>query len=106
MVGVAVFSPERSEVMFGAIVVGLLVSALAAGTIFVVRAWLQSRGARVREVPPLIVIPRPVAGVEPIIGSAAVYAAPTPPAQNGTSPRPPRASRFPAYGERLVFDDN
>ena len=32
MVGVAVFSPEQSEVMFGAIVVGLLVSVFQAVT--------------------------------------------------------------------------
>jgi hypothetical protein len=108
MVGVAVFSPERSEVMFGAIVVGLLASALAAGSVFVVRAWLQGRSTHVREVPPLVVIPRPAAGVEPVIGSAALHAAlpPTPPAQNGNGPRQPRPTRSSPFGERVVFDDN
>lgn len=97
MIGVAVFSPEQSEVMFGAIVVGLLVSALAAGGVVLVRAWSQSREGRVRELPPLIVIPRPVNGVEPVIG-APVY-----------SPPPPSASSFSRVlrspGERTVFDD-
>jgi hypothetical protein len=106
MVGVAVFSPEQSEVMFGAIVVGLLLSALAAGAIFVVRAWLQSRGARSREVPPLFVIPRAVAGVEPIMDAAVVSAAPAHPTHDARSSRPLRGSGLPNFGERVVFDDN
>jgi FHA domain-containing protein len=106
MVGVAVSSPEQSEVMFGAIVVGLLVSALAAGTIFVVRAWLQSRGARVREIPPLFVIPRPITGVEPIIGSTVLPARGAVSSQTPPSLRPLRSSQRAAFGERVVFEDN
>jgi hypothetical protein len=83
--------------MFGAIVVGLLVSALAAGGIVLARAWSQSRGDRIREVPPLFVIARPVAGVEPVIG-APVYSSPA--SSAGNSSRAPRAP-----GERTVFDD-
>jgi FHA domain-containing protein len=105
MVGVAVSYPEQSEVMFGVIVVGLLVSALAAGTIFVVRAWLQSRGARVREIPPLVVIPRPITGVEPIIGSA-VLPATAVSSQTAISFRPLRSSQRAAFGDRVVFEDN
>jgi hypothetical protein len=93
MVGVAASSPEQSEVMFGAIVVGLLVSALAAGSIVLARAWSQSRGARARTVPPLVVIPRPVTGIEPVIG-APVH---TSPARS----YPPHAG----FRERAVFDD-
>jgi hypothetical protein len=100
MVGVAVSSPEQSEVMFGAIVVGLLVSALAAGGIVLARAWSQSRGGHVREAPPLIVIPRPLNGVEPVaaplISSSPVY-----PAGNSRA----RPQMFPTPGERTVFDD-
>ena len=92
--------------MFGAIVVVLLVSALAAGTIFVVRAWSQNRGTRVREIPPLVVFPRPITGVEPIIGSAVL----PPPAAVSSQPasafRPLRSSQRAASGERVVFDDN
>jgi hypothetical protein len=95
IVGVVVFSPERSEVMFGAIVVGLLVSALAAGGIVLARAWFQSRGEHVREAPPLIVIPRPVNGVEPVIG-APVFS---------SSPMFSAASASRAPRERTVFDD-
>ena len=65
--------------MFDAIVVGLLVSALAAGAIRVLRAWSQSRGSCVRELPPLIVIPRPVTGVEPMIGAVIRPSPPTAP---------------------------
>src|SRR5215467_8891837 len=101
MVGVAVSSPEQPEVMFGALVVGLLVSALAAGTVFVVRAWLQSRDAHVREVPPLVVIPRPITGVEPIIGSAALPAPAAAPPPTASSFRPVRSSQRAAVGERV-----
>ncbi len=102
MVGVAVFSPEQSEVMFGAIVVGLLVSALAAGGIVLARAWFQSRADRVREVPPLFVIPRPSNGVEPVIG-APVYSSPA--SSAASSSRSLRPQGFSAFGERTVFDD-
>jgi hypothetical protein len=95
MVGVAVFSPEQSEVMFGAIVVGLLVSALAAGGIVLARAWFQSREGRVREVPPLFVIPRPINGVEPVIGPPVISSSPV--FSAASSSRPLR--------ERTVFDD-
>ena len=94
MVGVAVSSPEQSEVMFGAIVVGLLVSALAAGGIVLARAWFQSREGRVREVPPLFVIPRPINGVEPVIGAPVISSSP---ASMASSSRVVR--------ERTVFDD-
>jgi FHA domain len=104
MVGVVVFSPEQSEVMFGAIVVGLLVSALAAGGIVLTRAWFQSRGEHVREVPPLIVIPRPVNGVEPVIGAPVFSPSPVFSAANPS--RTPRANGFPTFGERTVFDDS
>ena len=94
MVGVAVSSPEQSEVMFGAIVVGLLVSALAAGGIVLARAWFQSREDRVREVPPLFVIARPINGVEPVIGAPVISSSPVSVASYS------RAAR-----ERTVFDD-
>ncbi len=102
MVGVAVFSPEQSEVMFGAIVVGLLVSALAAGGIVLARAWSQSRADRVREVPPLFVIARPVNGVEPVIGPPMISRSPV---FSASSSRTPRSNGIPASGERTVFDD-
>jgi hypothetical protein len=95
IVGVVVFSPEQSEVMFGAIVVGLLVSALAAGGIVLARAWFQSRGEHVREAPPLIVIARPVNGVEPVIGAPVFSSSPL-----FSAASPSRAPR-----ERTVFDD-
>jgi hypothetical protein len=95
MVGVAVFSPEQSEVMFGAIVVGLLVSALAAGGIVLARAWFQSREGRVREVPPLFVIPRPINGVEPVIGAPVI----------SSSPVFSMANSSRAVREHTVFDD-
>ena len=103
MVGVAVFSPEQSEVMFGAIVVGLLVSALAAGGIVLARAWLQSREDRVREVPPLFVLPRPVNGVEPVIGAPMTSQSPVFSAASAS--RAVRSNGVPALGERTVFDD-
>jgi hypothetical protein len=101
MVGVVVFSPEQSEVMFGAIVVGLLVSALAAGGIVLARAWFQSRGERVREAPPLIVIARPVNGVEPVIGAPVFSSSPF----SANPSRTLRTNGLPAFSERTVFDD-
>jgi len=101
MVGVAVFSPEQSEGMFGAIVVGLLVSALVAGAIVVVRAWFAGREFRTREVPPLVVLARPVtAGLEPMIGAAAA-----PPLPASTMSRLALPPVLPTLGERIVFDD-
>jgi hypothetical protein len=101
VVGVAVSSPEQSEVMFGAIVVGLLVSALAAGGIVLARAWSESRGGRVREVPPLIVIPRSIKGVEPVIGAPVISSSPVYSAGYSRA----RPQMFPTPGERTVFDD-
>jgi hypothetical protein len=88
--------------MFGAIVVGLLASALAAGAIVVIRAWSLSRGTHVRELPPLVVVPRPVNGVEPVIG-AAVRSAP-----RGSYSTPFRPQGLPTLGDRGggVFDDS
>lgn len=91
--------------MFGALVVGLLVSALAAGAIAIVRAWYQSRGARAREVPPLFVMPHSTTRVEPILGAdtlSPMYAAP---ARSVNGARPLRSPARPAAGETLVFDD-
>ena len=93
--------------MLAAVVVGLLVSSLAAGTIIIVRAWGQSRGARARDVPPLLVNSSGSARVEPVIGSA--------------RPRPPRAvpthssssngnysanAHHSTIHETLIFDDS
>ena len=82
--------------MFAAIVVGLLASALAAGSIFVLRAWSENRGARRRQVPPLIVVARPVMGIEPVIGAAVLPA----PLNGGRVSQPSR------HAERVVFDDS
>jgi hypothetical protein len=104
VVGVAVSSPEQPEVMFGAIVVGLLVSALAAGGVVLARAWSESRGGRVREVFPLIVIPRSIKSVEPVIGAPVISSSPVYSA--GNSSQAPRPQVFPTLGERTVFDDS
>jgi hypothetical protein len=83
--------------MLGAIIVVLLVSALAAGAIVIVRAWFQSRVADAR-VPPLIVLPRAHGRVEPAVGSRMA------PAPSRTAPTY-RPTNLPSFGETLVFDD-
>jgi hypothetical protein len=85
--------------MLGEIVVGLLVSALAAGAIIVVRAWSHSREARVRDVPPLVVFPRPVSVVEPTIVPATLSPI------GGSASAQFRPHTPPARRERVVFDD-
>jgi hypothetical protein len=92
--------------MFDAIVVGLLVSGLAAGAIGVLRAWSQSRASRVRGLPPLIVIPRPVTGVEPIFGAVTRPSPPTAPLKGGNVAKVHRPQSLPTLGERIVFDDS
>lgn len=86
--------------MYGALVVGLLVSAFAAGMIVIVRAWLESRRDRAREVPPLFVIPHSTTRVEPLVG--AIPVALPGPVLNGSRPlsHPARAA-----GETVVFED-
>jgi pSer/pThr/pTyr-binding forkhead associated (FHA) protein len=69
-VGVGVTSGGSRAVMFGRTVVGLVVSGLAAGAIVTLRVWSRSRSAPSRVPPPLLVIPRPVTGVERAIGTA------------------------------------
>jgi FHA domain-containing protein len=88
--------------MFGAIVVGLLVSALAAGGIVLARAWSQSRGGRVREVPPLFVIPRSTNGVEPVIGAPVFSSS----AAGSSRTLRQQGEGLPTLGERTVFDDS
>lgn len=92
--------------MFDAIVVGLLVSGLAAGAIGALRAWSQSRGSRVRRLPPLIAIPRPVTGVEPRIGAVVRPSPPTAPLKGGNVAKAPRPQSLPSVSERIVFDDS
>lgn len=93
--------------MLAEVVVGLLVSALAAGMIIILRAWTQSRTARVREVPPLFVASARSARVEPVIGSAI----PRSPASASLRPSGPNGS-YSANGhhstihETLIFDDS
>jgi hypothetical protein len=93
-------------VMFDAIVVGLLVSGLVAGAIGVLRAWSQSRGPRVRRLPPLIVLQRPVTRVEPMIGAVTRPSPPTAPLKRGNVAKVPRPQSPPTLGERIVFDDS
>jgi hypothetical protein len=57
----------------------------------------------VREVPPLIVIPRSLKGVEPVIGAPVISSSLATSGEN--SSRAPRPQAFPALGERIVFDD-
>jgi hypothetical protein len=78
--------------MIGAIVVGLLVSALAAGAIVIGRAWSGSRRGHTRDVPPLVVMPRVVIDVEPASLSAT-------PGVHG-------APALSIVGERVAFDDS
>lgn len=88
--------------MLGAIVVGLLVSALAAGAIIVLRVWFAGRTSRVRELPPLVVTVRTgTPGIEPVFGLGA-----TPPL-SGSPPAfsSARQRASSTNGERVVFDD-
>ena len=94
----------RLGVMLAAVVVGLLVSALAAGSIIIVRAWRHSRVARGRELPPLIVMPGRAPQVEPVIGSAVPRRSPPPVyRQNATN-----SHLTPGFapGETVVFEDS
>jgi hypothetical protein len=86
--------------MFGAIVVGLLVSALAAGAIIVVRVWIAGRESRARDVPPLVVMSRVNPGIVPVFGSAA-----TPPRPDAAAFSSARRRALSTNGERVVFDD-
>lgn len=86
--------------MLAVVVVGLLVSALAAGAVMILRAWAQSRVENTREIPPLFVQPSAIPGLEPIIGSPVQVVHPRPrPESNGKSAS---GSRF---EETVVFDD-
>lgn len=90
--------------MLAAVVVGLLVSALAAGSIIIVRAWRHSRVARGRDVPPLIVMPGRVPQVEPVMGSAIPRPGSHPVHRsNGT---PGHHSPVFSAGETVVFEDS
>ncbi len=91
--------------MFGALVVGLLVSALAAGAIAIVKAWYQSRGERARDVFPLLVIPRSTSRVEPMIGLDTFSPVQAAPVRAANGARPLRSPGRPTAGETLVFDD-
>ena len=90
--------------MLAAIVVGLLVSALAAGSVIIVRAWAQSRHTRGRDVPPLIVTSGGSRHIEPVIGFAVKRPAPPAPAYpNDANSRygPPQG-----YGPPVILDDS
>jgi FHA domain len=91
--------------MFGALVVGLLVSAFAAGAIVIVKAWFRSRAARAREVPPLFVIPHSTTRVEPMIGFDTLSPVRPSPARAANGVRPPRSPGRMAGSEALAFDD-
>jgi FHA domain len=90
--------------MFDAIVVGLLVSGLAAGAIGVLRAWSQR--SRRRRLPPLIMNPRPVSRAEPTIGAVIRPLPPPAPLNGGNVAKAPRPQSLPTPAERLVFDDS
>ena len=97
--------------MLAAVVVVLLVSSLAAGSIIIVRAWPQSRtAARGREAPPLLVMSRPSTGVEPVIGPAIqrtpVQAPPYSGATNGSHGPNGRRTPVPTLDETVIFDDS
>jgi len=86
--------------MFGAIVVGLLVSALAAGAIIVLRVWIAGRESRARDVPPLVVTSRRVTpGIVPL------GLAETPPRSDAAAFSSARQRTPSTNGERVVFDD-
>ncbi len=87
--------------MLSALLVGLLVSALAAGAIVLVRTWVRTRGERAREIPPLFVISHSTMRVDPIIGSHAF--APARPI--AARPVAAERSRYPTPSETVVFDD-
>ena len=92
--------------MFDAIVVGLVVTGLAAGAIGVLSAWYESRSFRARGLPPLIVIPRPVTPVEPMVGAVARPSPPKAPLEGGNVVKEPGPQSPPTVGERIVSDDS
>src|SRR5262245_33540367 len=92
--------------MFDPIVVGLVVTALVAGAIGALSAWNESRSFRSRELPPLIVIPRPVTAVKPRVGAVARPSPPTAPLKGGSVAKVPQPERPPPLGEGIVSDDS
>src|SRR5262249_37950943 len=89
------------------IVVGLVVTGLAAGTIGVLSAWYESRSFRARGLPPLIVIPRPVTPGEPTVGAVRPSPPPPRPRKVGNVPKEPRSESPPTPPEqRTVSDDS
>ena len=89
--------------MVAAIVVGLLVSGLAAGAVRVLRTWSQRRISRVRALPPLIVIPRP-AGLELKVGAVTRPSPPAAPLKGGNVGEAARPQNPQIVDERIVFD--
>jgi hypothetical protein len=90
--------------MLAAIVVGLLVSALAAGSVIIIRAWAQSRHAHERDVPPLIVTSGGSRHVEPVIGLA--VRRPTPPAPPYSNDANSRYGPPQGFGPPVILDDS
>jgi serine/threonine protein kinase/alpha-tubulin suppressor-like RCC1 family protein len=91
--------------MFDAIVVGLLISGIAAGVIGVLSAWYQNRSFRARGLPPLILVPQPATPVEPTVGSVIRPSPLTAPLNGGNAAKAPRAQSPPTFSESSVFDD-
>jgi FHA domain len=87
------------------VTIGVLFLALAAGAIVLVRSWFQSRGARARDVPPLLVIPHSPTRVNPSVGGELPPALPHAlPPLGPTMSRSARMATRPMAGEAIIAD--